>query len=56
MNTNQVLVPKKLIEHYSYCIPDVIGSGYSSTVYKGKDENTGDFVAIKVIDMKKLKN
>lgn len=35
---------------------DIVGSGYSSFVYKGKDERNGEIVAIKVIDMRKLKN
>ena len=35
---------------------DKIGSGYSSNVYKGRDCNTGKDVAIKVIELKKLKN
>lgn len=33
-----------------------IGKGYSSKVYKGKDELTGETVAIKVIDMKAITN
>ena len=57
MNLNQnFMVPKKLIENYSYCLKDVLGSGYSSTVYRGKNESTGINVAIKVIEMKKIKN
>lgn len=33
-----------------------IGRGYSSKVYKGKDENTGEVVAVKVIDVKAISN
>ncbi|KAL4459937.1 hypothetical protein ABPG74_003463 [Tetrahymena malaccensis] len=52
----QYFVPKKVIENYSYCLPDIIGKGYSSKVYRGKNETTGDTVAVKVIDMKGIKN
>lgn len=51
-----MLVPRKVIEHYSYNMTEVIGKGYSSNVFKGKDDNTGDLVAVKVIDMKKITN
>lgn len=37
------LVTKKKIEHYTYALEDVIGKGFSSHVYKGKDDNTGTF-------------
>ena len=33
-----------------------IGRGYSSKVYKGKDENTGEVVSVKVIDVKAISN
>ena len=36
------------VEHYSYSVNDQIGSGFSSSVYKGKNENTNETVAIKV--------
>jgi hypothetical protein len=49
-------VPKKVIENYSYCLHDELGQGYSSKVYRGRDERTGETVAIKVIDMKMVKN
>jgi hypothetical protein len=32
-----------------------IGRGFSSKVYKGRDENTSLSVAVKVIDMKMVK-
>lgn len=50
------MVPRKVIENYSYCLNDELGSGYSSKVYKGRDERTGEAVAIKVIDMKMVTN
>jgi hypothetical protein len=37
-----------MIEHYSYVLSDQIGAGYSSKVFKGKNEKTGDLVAVKV--------
>ncbi|CAD8142078.1 unnamed protein product [Paramecium pentaurelia] len=46
---------RKAIDHYSYAIDQEIGKGFSSRVYKGRDERTLENVAIKVIDMKKLK-
>lgn len=45
-----------MIEHYSYSLNDLIGKGFSSKVYKGKNEKTGELVAIKVIDMKMVTN
>ncbi|CAK68742.1 unnamed protein product (macronuclear) [Paramecium tetraurelia] len=44
------------IEHYSYSANDQIGSGFSSSVYKGKNENTNETVAIKIIDRSKITN
>lgn len=49
-------IQKKVIENYSYYLPDVIGKGYSSLVYKGKNDKTDEAVAVKVIDMKGIKN
>ncbi|CAD8106978.1 unnamed protein product [Paramecium sonneborni] len=46
---------RKAIDHYSYAINDEIGRGFSSRVYKGRDENTLEPVAVKVIDMKMVK-
>lgn len=37
-----------MIEHYSYVLNDEIGKGFSCVVYKGKNEKTGEVVAIKV--------
>ncbi len=69
-NSLQKLTPKatqftrKKIENYSYGLNDVIGKGYSSQVYKGRNDNNGTYiflsidipVAVKVIDLKMLKN
>lgn len=37
-------------------LSDKIGKGYSSTVYKGLDDLTGEEVAIKVIELRSLKD
>lgn len=50
------LYTRKKIENYSYGLNDVIGKGYSSHVYKGRNDETDQSVAIKVIDLKMLKN
>lgn len=47
---------RKKIEGYSYGLNDVIGKGYSSHVYKGRNDQTGEPVAVKVIDLRLLKN
>lgn len=47
---------RKKIEEYSYGLNDVIGKGYSSHVYKGRHDQSDEPVAVKVIDMKMLKN
>ena len=52
VQTNPELL--KTIEHYSYCVNDQIGKGFSSKVYRGTDNHTGGKVAIKVIDLRKL--
>jgi serine/threonine protein kinase len=55
MSTNEHA--RKRIENYSYSLADVIGSGYSSKVYRGREESSRELpVALKVIDMKALKN
>ena len=53
---------RKKLEDYSYCLNHNIGKGYSSCVYKGRNDVTGklvcnldETVAIKVIDMRMLK-
>ena len=35
---------------------NIIGTGFSSKVYKGKDDRTDEEVAVKVIDVKMMKN
>lgn len=39
---------KKMIENFSYGLNNQIGKGFSSKVYKGINEATGEHVAIKV--------
>ena len=46
----------KAIKDYSYALSDCIGKGFSSSVYEGKHDITGESLAIKVINMKMLKN
>lgn len=50
------LYTRKKIENYSYGLNDVIGKGYSSHVYKGRNDDSDQNVAVKVIDLKMLKN
>ena len=47
---------RKKIESYSYGLTDAIGKGYSSNVYKGRHDENCQPVAIKVIDLRMLKN
>lgn len=47
---------RKKIQNYSFLLSDRIGKGYSSTVYKGLDDLTGQQVAIKVIELKSLRD
>lgn len=48
---------KKRVGPYSYKLADVIGSGFSSVVYKGiKDNDRTQVVAIKVIQLHKMKS
>ena len=37
-----------MIENYSYGLSDQIGKGFSSKVFKGRDETTHEPVAVKV--------
>jgi serine/threonine protein kinase len=39
---------RKAIDHYSYALNEEIGRGFSSKVYKGRDEHTQNPVAVKV--------
>ena len=45
----------KTIEHYIFLTSDLIGKGFSSSVFKGTDQNDQSSVAVKVIDFKGLK-
>lgn len=47
---------KKKLEHFSYNLSDAIGKGYSSQVFKGRNDLTNESVAIKVINMAMLKS
>ena len=47
---------RKKIEDYSYGLTDLIGKGYSSSVFRGINEKTRQQVAIKVIDLRSLKD
>lgn len=47
---------RKKIENYSYGFADAIGKGYSSQVYRGRNDDTQENVAVKVIDLRLLKN
>lgn len=40
------LVGIKRIQHYSYVLNEEIGRGYSSNVYKGKDDRTSNYVSM----------
>ncbi|CAD8116494.1 unnamed protein product [Paramecium sonneborni] len=46
---------RKVIENFSYALTDAIGKGFSSIVYRGRNDETNETVAIKVIDKKGLK-
>ena len=46
---------RKKIENYSYSANDKLGSGYSSEVFKGYDVRNGKSVAIKVINLHKIR-
>ena len=59
-NLNEI---RKRIENYSFCLGDKIGKGYSSTVYKGRNDITStlcfikdETVGIKVIELKSLRD
>lgn len=46
----------KEVAEYRFSTADLLGSGYSSNVYKGIHIVTGDKVAIKVVQLNKLKS
>ena len=47
---------RKRIENYSYNLEDQVGKGFSSFVYRGTNDSTGQSVAIKVINLKQVKD
>ncbi|CAD8143808.1 unnamed protein product [Paramecium octaurelia] len=53
MNNNSQNI-RKTISNYTYEYNDLIGSGYSSKVYKGINTKTNQVVAIKVISIQQL--
>ena len=47
---------KKRVGPYSYKLNDIIGSGFTSTVYKGiKDNDKNQMYAIKVVNLNNMK-
>ncbi len=46
---------RKKIENYSYSQQDKLGSGYSSQVYRGHDSRNGKIVAIKVVNLQRVR-
>ena len=46
---------EKSIENYRFFQSDLIGKGFTSSVYKAVNQNDGSSVAIKVIYLKALK-
>jgi hypothetical protein len=43
ISTKPTQYTRKKIENYSYGLNDVIGKGYSSQVYKGRNDTNGNF-------------
>ena len=41
ISTRPAQYTRKKIENYSYGLNDVIGKGYSSQVYKGRNDSNG---------------
>ena len=46
----------KKIKNYIYDPAQVIGSGFSSNVYKGINELNGETIAIKVLELSKIQS
>lgn len=46
----------KKIKNFVFNQKDQIGKGYSSVVYRGQDEVTKDDIAVKVVELTKIKN
>lgn len=40
---------RKKIEQYSYCLTDKIGKGYSSIVYRGRNDDSGKLFILLVL-------
>ena len=47
---------RKRVDHYSYLLNEQIGKGFSSVVYRGTNDHTHEEVAIKVINLKHLRD
>ena len=41
LKTSENANTRKKLEDYSYCLSHNVGKGYSSTVYKGRNDITG---------------
>jgi serine/threonine-protein kinase ULK/ATG1 len=46
----------KKIKNYIYDPAQIIGSGFSSNVYKGLNELNGETIAIKVLELSKIQS
>ena len=46
----------KEVAEYRFSTEDLLGSGYSSKVYKGTHTTTQEVVAIKVVQLNRLKS
>ena len=46
---------EKSVENYSFFQSDIIGKGFSSTVFQATNRNDQSSVAVKVIDLRGLK-
>ena len=50
MRASKELEPEKRVEHYEWSFKEHLGSGSFAKVYKGRDRNTNEIVAIKIMD------
>jgi serine/threonine protein kinase len=46
----------KKIDKYSFNMKDVLGKGSFGKVFKGKNEKTGEFAAVKMIEKKAIQS
>ena len=46
MKNNENTSTRKKLEDYSYCLAHNIGKGYSSQVYRGRNDLTGIYALI----------